>query len=180
MLYCDIFPKVHLNTSVVHTGQLFFDEDLNTAIYQLAPYTQNTATRTALSSDGIYTGTANANAGLFEDVQQMQPSVGNAGGLSASLTLGVDPTATGNDGSSGLPGGGGGPPPGGRPGSPPNSTTGGGQTEDEDDDDDDGDTGASALSSVVIISCSLTGFAVIVGGVLWLKVRNERAGYESL
>jgi hypothetical protein len=33
---------------------------------------------------------------------------------------------------------------------------------------------------VIIIGISLTGFSAIIGGLLWLKIRNERAGYESL
>jgi hypothetical protein len=159
-----------MNTSVVHTGQLFFTDSFSDAIYTLTPYSTSTVSRTALASDGIYSGTTNANAGLFDDPELLQPSVGYSGGLLGTLTLAIDPTATGNDGDIGMPGGGGG-----RPGSSPSPSASPASSENA----SDGDYG-SVLGSVLLIGCSLVGFAGIIGGLLYLKLRGERAGYESL
>ena len=49
-----IHVKVHIGGSVVHSGQLFFNETVNAQVMALAPYRNNTWTRKKNSSDGIY------------------------------------------------------------------------------------------------------------------------------
>jgi protocatechuate 3,4-dioxygenase beta subunit len=49
-----IHIKVHTGGNVVHTGQLFFDEAMNSAVYANSPYNAHSGTRTLNSQDGIY------------------------------------------------------------------------------------------------------------------------------
>jgi protocatechuate 3,4-dioxygenase beta subunit len=49
-----IHLKVHVGGNAVHTGQLFFDEATNHAVYANAPYTGHAGNRTLNSQDGIY------------------------------------------------------------------------------------------------------------------------------
>jgi protocatechuate 3,4-dioxygenase beta subunit len=50
-----IHTKVHVNNSEVHTGQLFFDEELNETIYeQNAPYSSRGLADTPNADDSIY------------------------------------------------------------------------------------------------------------------------------
>jgi protocatechuate 3,4-dioxygenase beta subunit len=51
-----IHLKVHVGGNVVHTGQVFFDESVNSAVYATAAYTGRSGTRTLNSQDNIYAG----------------------------------------------------------------------------------------------------------------------------
>jgi protocatechuate 3,4-dioxygenase beta subunit len=107
------------------TGQLFFDDAIGEAVYQLAPYTRHTGTPTKLAGDMVYTG-GGAKDGLMTvtAVDSANPAAGYVG----TLTLGIDPSANRTDGGGQAPGGQapgggapGGQPPTGRPpqGGPP-------------------------------------------------------------
>ncbi|MEV7090795.1 intradiol ring-cleavage dioxygenase [Streptomyces sp. NPDC093085] len=67
----------------LHTGQLFIDEAITTAVAAVSPYSANTVPRTTLAQDGIY-GNGGATAGL------MTVTGSNSAGYSGSLTLGID------------------------------------------------------------------------------------------
>ncbi|MFK0118551.1 intradiol ring-cleavage dioxygenase [Streptomyces sp. NPDC090994] len=67
----------------LHTGQLFIDEAITTAVARVSPYSTNTVPRTTLAQDGIY-GNGGAAAGL------MTVTGSAAAGYTGSLTLGVD------------------------------------------------------------------------------------------
>lgn len=71
---------------VIHTGQLFFDEDINAEIQATAPYTENTTTETTLSNDSIYDD-GGAASGLLT-LTALGSSVSD--GYKATLTVGVD------------------------------------------------------------------------------------------
>jgi protocatechuate 3,4-dioxygenase beta subunit len=49
-----IHVKVHTGGREVHTGQLYFDDALNTAVYEAAPYSAKTGNRVLNAADGIY------------------------------------------------------------------------------------------------------------------------------
>ena len=49
-----IHLKVHVGGSVVHTGQLFFDEAINDAVYATTAYRTHTGQRMTNDQDGIY------------------------------------------------------------------------------------------------------------------------------
>jgi len=75
-----IHLKVHVGGNAVHTGQLFFDEATNQAVYANAPYTGHAGTRTLNSQDGIY-----ASGGA-----QSIPALTKEGsGYVGTITLGV-------------------------------------------------------------------------------------------
>jgi protocatechuate 3,4-dioxygenase beta subunit len=75
-----IHLKVHAGGAVVHTGQLFFDDKTNDAVYATAPYNTHTGSRTTNSQDGIY-----RNGGA-----QSMPALSQEGaGYLATITLGV-------------------------------------------------------------------------------------------
>ncbi|MCW2871509.1 intradiol ring-cleavage dioxygenase [Actinacidiphila oryziradicis] len=98
--------------NICHTGQLFFDPDINAKIQAAAPYSANTTAETLLADDSVYD-----DAGAISGLLTLKPQGKNAShGYSASLTVGVDSTATS--------GGGGGTPPTGEPptGAPPTDT----------------------------------------------------------
>ncbi|ELR13895.1 protocatechuate dioxygenase [Acanthamoeba castellanii str. Neff] len=78
--------------SVVHTGQLFFEDAVSDAIDALAPYSTNPGNRTLLDEDNIYAGVTNASYGLL-DVAYRNSSQGYAGGLVATIILGIDTSA---------------------------------------------------------------------------------------
>ncbi len=46
--------KVHISGNVVHTGQFFFNEAVNRAVYQRAPYSTRGNPDTTNASDSIY------------------------------------------------------------------------------------------------------------------------------
>jgi protocatechuate 3,4-dioxygenase beta subunit len=49
-----IHVKVHTGGREIHTGQLYFDEALNDAVYRQAPYSSKTGNRVRNTGDGIY------------------------------------------------------------------------------------------------------------------------------
>ncbi|MGW0709905.1 intradiol ring-cleavage dioxygenase [Streptomyces sp. NPDC002643] len=71
---------------IIHTGQLFFDEDLNTEIQATSPYSDNTTPETSLSSDSIYDD-GGASSGLLTLTAL---GSGVSDGYKATLTVGVD------------------------------------------------------------------------------------------
>ncbi|WP_460065188.1 intradiol ring-cleavage dioxygenase [Streptomyces sp. YKOK-I1] len=70
----------------LHTGQLFIDETITTAVARISPYSTNTVTRTTLAQDSIYDD-AGASSGLMT-LTALGSSTSS--GYSATLTLGVD------------------------------------------------------------------------------------------
>ncbi|MFE3742766.1 intradiol ring-cleavage dioxygenase [Streptomyces sp. NPDC059096] len=89
-----IHVKVHTNVTLtsdgsfsggreLHTGQLFVDETITTAVARVSPYSTNTVPRTTLAQDGIY-GNGGAAAGL------MTVTGSTTAGYTGSLTLGID------------------------------------------------------------------------------------------
>ncbi|GAA3797885.1 intradiol ring-cleavage dioxygenase [Streptomyces phyllanthi] len=71
---------------VIHTGQLFFDEEINAEIQATAPYSENTTPETSLSDDSIYDD-GGASSGLLT-LTALGDSVSD--GYKATLTVGVD------------------------------------------------------------------------------------------
>ncbi|MEU6199804.1 intradiol ring-cleavage dioxygenase [Streptomyces sp. NPDC047061] len=71
--------------SIIHTGQLFFDADINSEVQALSPYSDNTTTETQLDDDGIYDG-GGASSGLLT-LTALGDSVSD--GYAATLTVGV-------------------------------------------------------------------------------------------
>ncbi|WP_105971388.1 intradiol ring-cleavage dioxygenase [Streptomyces geranii] len=71
---------------VIHTGQLFFDEAINTEIQATSPYSANTTRETTLSNDSIYDD-GGASSGLLT-LTALGSSVSD--GYKATLTVGVD------------------------------------------------------------------------------------------
>jgi len=51
-----IHVKVHVGGTVVHTGQLYFNDAITDAVYAKAPYTAHGARDTTNATDGIYAG----------------------------------------------------------------------------------------------------------------------------
>ncbi|WP_416978079.1 intradiol ring-cleavage dioxygenase [Streptomyces sp. T028] len=78
-----------------HTGQFFFDEETVLLTEEVEPYSTSTTTRTLLTEDTIYdqSGTAGGLLKLKYNKNDI------AKGVTASITVGVDPDAT-NDGTS--------------------------------------------------------------------------------
>jgi protocatechuate 3,4-dioxygenase beta subunit len=70
---------------IIHTGQLFFDPDINTEIQAIAPYSDNTTQETQLDDDGIYDGGGDS-SGLLT-LTALGDSVSD--GYTATLTVGV-------------------------------------------------------------------------------------------
>ncbi|MET9082222.1 intradiol ring-cleavage dioxygenase [Streptomyces sp. NPDC004237] len=68
--------------STLHTGQLFINETITTAVAAVSPYSTNTVTRTTLSQDGIYDD-GGASSGL------MTVTGSTSAGYTGTLTLGV-------------------------------------------------------------------------------------------
>ncbi|MET9759277.1 intradiol ring-cleavage dioxygenase [Streptomyces sp. NPDC006372] len=73
-----------------HTGQLFFDEESVLASAEVEPYSTNTTTRTTLDEDTIYPG--NGTEGGLLKLKYKKSAI--AKGVTATLTMGVDPEAT--------------------------------------------------------------------------------------
>jgi protocatechuate 3,4-dioxygenase beta subunit len=69
----------------LHTGQLFFDETITTAVAKISPYSTNTVTRTTLTQDSIYDGGGAASGLLTLTALGSTTSAGYTG----TLTLGV-------------------------------------------------------------------------------------------
>ncbi|RPE44261.1 dioxygenase-like protein [Streptomyces sp. Ag109_O5-1] len=68
--------------TTVHTGQLFIDETITTAVAKVSPYSTNTVTRTTLSGDSVYDG-GGASSGL------LTVTGSTSAGYTGTLTLGV-------------------------------------------------------------------------------------------
>ena len=79
-----IHMKVHVGGSVVHTGQLFFDDGLTDQVYGSAPYSSRGTPDVRNSADDIY-----RSAGAASAVVAMTPS-GN--GYAGEITVGVKRT----------------------------------------------------------------------------------------
>ncbi|MFJ5307589.1 intradiol ring-cleavage dioxygenase [Streptomyces sp. NPDC088350] len=71
--------------TVVHTGQLFFDADLNEAVQATSPYSDNTTAETTLADDTIYDD-GGAASGLLT-LTALGSAVSD--GYTATLTVGV-------------------------------------------------------------------------------------------
>jgi protocatechuate 3,4-dioxygenase beta subunit len=71
---------------IIHTGQLFFDQDINTEIQATSPYTANTTQETLLENDSIYDD-GGASSGLLT-LTALGSSVSD--GYKATLTVGVN------------------------------------------------------------------------------------------
>ncbi|MGW0578686.1 intradiol ring-cleavage dioxygenase [Streptomyces sp. NPDC002920] len=70
----------------IHTGQLFFDADINTEVQATSPYSENTTPETALANDSIYDD-GGASSGLLT-LTALGSSVSD--GYQATLTVGVN------------------------------------------------------------------------------------------
>ncbi|MER5755152.1 intradiol ring-cleavage dioxygenase [Streptomyces sp. NPDC002088] len=70
----------------LHTGQLFFNETITTAVAKVSPYSTNTVTRTTLAQDSIYDD-GGATSGLLT-LTALGSSASS--GYSGTLTLGVE------------------------------------------------------------------------------------------
>lgn len=70
---------------VVHTGQLFFDPDVNEEVQAASPYSDNTTTQTSLADDSVYDD-GGASSGLLT-LTAIGSSVSD--GYKATLTIGV-------------------------------------------------------------------------------------------
>ncbi|MEU6772417.1 intradiol ring-cleavage dioxygenase [Streptomyces sp. NPDC046759] len=73
---------------VSHTGQLYFPETYNSRVAALAPYRNNTATRTLNARDGIY---RNGGSATLLSLTQVGSDLGK--GVTATVVLGIDPNA---------------------------------------------------------------------------------------
>ncbi|MFF4540700.1 intradiol ring-cleavage dioxygenase [Streptomyces aureus] len=69
----------------IHTGQLFFNETITTAMAKVSPYSTNKVTRTTLSQDSVYDG-GGASSGLLTLTALGSTA---ASGYTGTLTLGV-------------------------------------------------------------------------------------------
>jgi protocatechuate 3,4-dioxygenase beta subunit len=76
-----IHVKVHAGGSVVHTGQLYFDDALTNSVYKVAPYSAHGTPDTRNSSDSIFRDSGAAASVVKTDVA--------ASGYAAAITLGV-------------------------------------------------------------------------------------------
>eukprot|EP01119_Soliformovum_irregulare_P014564 TRINITY_DN3981_c0_g2_i4.p1 TRINITY_DN3981_c0_g2~~TRINITY_DN3981_c0_g2_i4.p1 ORF type:complete len:117 (+),score=19.52 TRINITY_DN3981_c0_g2_i4:453-803(+) len=97
-----IHVKVHINGSesgsstysggsTVHTGQMFFSQDVLNSYNTLSPYVSNSQSQTQLTSDGIYNS---ATSIAILEMAYFDSSIGIASGAVASMTLGVTPSTT--------------------------------------------------------------------------------------
>jgi protocatechuate 3,4-dioxygenase beta subunit len=76
---------------VCHTGQLYFDDSVTAMVQQVDPYSQpRQSTRVTNDQDSIYTGQSGADALVVLTALGSSPSAG----YKATITLGVDPTAS--------------------------------------------------------------------------------------
>jgi len=79
-----IHLKVHVGGSVVHTGQLFFDEKTTAAVYRHAPYKSHGQPDTSHAEDMIY-----AQAGRSRATLKLARRSNGRKGYRGSITLGV-------------------------------------------------------------------------------------------
>jgi protocatechuate 3,4-dioxygenase beta subunit len=75
---------------VSHTGQILFDDAVTTRVYQLAPYTSDTAVRVLNASDRVYSEQGGARSRL--ELKLLGSKV--ADGYLGTITLVVNPAAT--------------------------------------------------------------------------------------
>ena len=75
-----IHVKVHAGGSVVHTGQLFFDDAITDGAYKAAPYNTRGARTTRNAQDNIYSGGGAASL--------LKPAA-EGSGYTAAMTMGV-------------------------------------------------------------------------------------------
>lgn len=76
-----IHVKVHVGGQEIHTGQLYFDEAANDAVYRTAPYRSPTGKRTTNATDRIY-----RNGGAASTLRLGPDGDGQLG----TITLGVE------------------------------------------------------------------------------------------
>ena len=76
---------------VAHTGQLFFSDTMTDRVAELSPYTKRTITRTRNKVDRVYTQQDGSGA-LLRLTKRSSSSLRK--GLTARITLGIDPSAT--------------------------------------------------------------------------------------
>ncbi len=87
-----IHVKVHVNSHVSHTGQLFFSEDITAEIARLEPYARRlNVERTLQGEDHVFTE-QHGSASILKLARLKNGS--NADGFLATITLAVDPEAT--------------------------------------------------------------------------------------
>jgi protocatechuate 3,4-dioxygenase beta subunit len=79
-----IHLKVHVGGSVVHTGQLFFDEKTTAAVYHRSPYKSHGQPDTSHAADMIY-----AQAGRSRATLKLAKRSNGRKGYRGSITLGV-------------------------------------------------------------------------------------------
>lgn len=87
--------QTYSNTDIQHIGQLFFEEDLLTQVYNLSPYAahKETLNRTSNAEDSIYS-VANADGySAMVDVDLLGETV--ADGLVGYITVGINSSAAG-------------------------------------------------------------------------------------
>ncbi|CAF3619305.1 unnamed protein product [Adineta steineri] len=72
--------------TVVHTGQLFFNDSFSDTVAEQSPYNSHTVRRTLNSQDGIY---ASGGSYTLMDIQYENGNLGFPGGLITTVTLGV-------------------------------------------------------------------------------------------
>ena len=108
---------------VAHTGQLFFADDLQKAVFATAAYVRSSDNGHIYNESDNILGDHASEPGFLVDIAYVDQSSIEKG-LIGAIAVGVDPTATPAATSGGGPGGGGpgGPPPSGGPGGPPNGT----------------------------------------------------------
>jgi hypothetical protein len=73
--------KLHVGGSVVHTGQLFFDDDLTDRVYGSAPYRSPGTRDVRNAADNTY-----SSAGAASAVLEMTPQ---GSGYAGEITVGV-------------------------------------------------------------------------------------------
>lgn len=79
-----IHLKVHIGGDVVHTGQLFFDDDLTDKVFRRSPYSSHGTRDTRNDADSIYN-----NSGAVASVLAV---TANSDAYTGRITLGVKQT----------------------------------------------------------------------------------------
>jgi protocatechuate 3,4-dioxygenase beta subunit len=79
--------KAYSGGHVSHTGQILFDEAMNTKVYARAPYNTSTVERTPNTADRVYT-----EQGGSKSMLRTKGGIGS--GLEGRISLGIDPRAT--------------------------------------------------------------------------------------
>ena len=76
--------KVHVGGNEVHTGQIFFDEKITTAVYKQAPYAGRGQYDTPHSRDNIYEQAGGSTAEL-----KLTRRTGGLEGYRGTIAIGV-------------------------------------------------------------------------------------------